>query len=140
MTAARMLKAASVLMILVGCGHLVGHMMGMDTSALPAPEKAVTDAMQGHQFDAGGWKRTYWDFFVGFSLSYSVFCFALGLLGWQAARLGAANPASLRGSLVVVTAAAGVLAILCAKYLVLPPTVMLAAAALCGVVGIVRAR
>lgn len=139
MTAARMLRIASALIFLVGCGHLVGHVMGMDTSALPAPEKAVTDAMQGHRFDAGGWTRSYWDFFAGFSLSYSVFCFAFGLLGWQAARLGAANPASLRGSLAVMTAAAGVLAILCVKYLVLPPTVMLAAAAVCGIVGIVKA-
>jgi hypothetical protein len=135
-----MLRIASTLILLVGLAHLVGHSMGMDTSKLPAGEKSVTDAMQGFRFDAGGWTRTYWDFFVGFSLSYSVFAVAFGLLGWQAARLGATSPSSLRGSLVVVTAAALVLAILCVKYLVLPPAVMLGVAALAGVVGIAKAH
>jgi hypothetical protein len=140
MNSARMLRIASTLIIIVGLGHLVGHMMGMDTSALPDAQKRVTEAMQGYEFDAGGWKRTYWGFFVGFSASYSVFAFALGLLGFQAARLGAANPASLRGALVVVTAASAILAVLCFRYLVLPPTVMLGLAALCGLVGIAKAR
>lgn len=140
MNAARMLRIASTLIFIVGIGHLVGHMMGMDTSALPAAEKKVTDAMQGHQFDAGGTARTYWDFFVGFSISYSVFAFALGLLGFQCARLGAASPTSLRGALVIVTASAALLSILCFKYLVMPPAIMLALAALCALVGLVKAR
>jgi hypothetical protein len=96
--------------------------------------------MQSYVFEADGFERTYWGFFVGFSASYSVFAFALGLLGFQAARLGAANPASLRGALVVVTAASAILAVLCFRYLVLPPTVMLGLAALCGLVGIAKAR
>jgi len=140
MTPGRMLRIASVLIVLVGVGHLVGHTMGMDTSKLPAEEQRVTAAMQGHQFDAGGWKRSYWDFFVGFSASYSIFAFALGLLGLQAAKLGAANPSSVLGSLVVVTSGAALLSILCFRYLVLPPAILLAFAALCGLVGIVRAR
>lgn len=140
MNPARMLRIASTLIVLVGLGHLVGHMIGMDTSALKGEEKRVTDAMQSYVFDADGMKRTYWDFFVGFSASYSVFAFALGLLGFQSARLGASNPASLRGALVIVTASAGMLSILCFKYLVLPPAIMLALAALCALVGLVKAR
>lgn len=135
-----MLRIASTLIILVGLGHLVGHMMGMDTAALPEAEKRVTDAMQGLEFEAGGWKRTYWSFFVGFSASYSVLAIALGLLGFQAARLGAGSSASLRGTLVVVTASSSTLAILCFNYLVLPPAVMLGLAALCGLVGITKGR
>ena len=140
MNPARMLRIASTLIFLVGLGHLVGHMMGMDTSALKGEEKRVTDAMQSYVFEADGFQRTYWGFFVGFSASYSVFAFALGLLGFQSARLGAANPASLRGTLVVFTASSAVLSIFCFQYLVLPPAIMLALAALASLAGLVKAR
>ncbi|HEX2712187.1 MAG TPA: hypothetical protein VHM88_08195, partial [Candidatus Acidoferrales bacterium] len=80
-------RIASVLLMLFAAGHTLGFskvqpQWGVD---------ALIGSMRTIHFDAQGFSRTYWDFYVGFGLFVSVFLLFAAFLAWQ---LGGLKPDS----------------------------------------------
>jgi hypothetical protein len=73
-------RIASVLLVLFAVGHTLGFRRidpgwkGVDS---------VVAAMQGAHFDAQGFDRTYYDFFVGFGLFVSALLLLSAAVAWQ---------------------------------------------------------
>jgi hypothetical protein len=69
--------------------------------------------MQSIHFDIMGTNRTYWDFFVGFGLFFTIFLVFTAVLAWQLAGLSHEALAIMRGTawaLVICFAAVTILA------------------------------
>jgi hypothetical protein len=72
-------RIASILLLLFSIGHTFGFAKidpkwGVD---------GLVSAMRSIHFDAQGFSRSYWDFFVGFGLFVSVFLLFSAVLAWQ---------------------------------------------------------
>jgi len=70
-------RIAAVLIVLLDLGHSSGYpwsdpAWGVDLHS-----------MQSSHFKVLGFDRTYWDFYVGFGLSVSVFLLLAAVLAWQ---------------------------------------------------------
>jgi len=92
MRASVLYRTASVLLLLFAIGHTLGFRKtdpkwGVDT---------LISSMQSIHFDAQGFNRTYWDFYVGFGLLVSVFLVFMAVLAWQIGGLPAETLALMR--------------------------------------------
>jgi len=81
-------RISSVLLLLFAAGHTLGFRKtdpkwGVDS---------LIGLMRSVRFDAQGFSRTYWDFYVGFGLFVSVFLVFTAVLAWQ---LGGLAPETL---------------------------------------------
>ncbi|HUH61678.1 MAG TPA: hypothetical protein VLZ50_01725, partial [Terracidiphilus sp.] len=68
MKASHLYRIASILMVLFAAGHTWGFRQG-------DPQwhaESVIQSMRTFHFNATGFDRTYWDFFVGFGLFVTV--------------------------------------------------------------------
>jgi hypothetical protein len=84
-------RIAAVLLLLFDAGH---------TSGFPwsDPKWGVDlGSMRSTHFDILGSSRTYWDFYVGFGLSVTVFLLLAVVLAWQLGGLPAETLAMMRG-------------------------------------------
>jgi hypothetical protein len=85
-------RIGAVLILLFDLGHSAGFpwsdpRWGVDTGA-----------MRSAHFQVLGFSRTYWDFYVGFGLTISVFFLLAAILAWQLGSLGAQTLPLLRGT------------------------------------------
>jgi hypothetical protein len=92
MRASLLYRTASVLLLLFAIGHTLGFRKtdpkwGVDN---------LISSMQSLHFDAQGFNRTYWDFYVGFGLFVSVFLVFTAVLAWQLGGLPAETLAPMR--------------------------------------------
>jgi hypothetical protein len=76
-------RIASGLLVLFAIGHTLGFRQtdpqwGVDS---------LVASMRTIRFDAQGFSRTYWDFFVGAGLFVGVFLLFAAVLAWQLGRL-----------------------------------------------------
>src|SRR3954471_20580404 len=83
MKASTFYRIAAVLLLLFAVGHTFGFHQsdpkwGVDT---------LIASMRSTHFDAQGFDRTYWDFYLGAGLSVSVFLLFAAILAWQLGRL-----------------------------------------------------
>jgi hypothetical protein len=83
-------RIAAVLILLFDLGHSAGcpwsdPAWGVDTTA-----------MRSSHFQVFGFRRTYWDFYVGFGLFVSVFLLLAAILAWQLGGLPAQTAPLLR--------------------------------------------
>lgn len=81
-------RIASILLLLFAVGHTLGfrHVdpnWGIDS---------LISSMRSTRFNANGFERTYWDFFVGFGLFVSVLMAFAAIIAWQ---LGGLTPGTL---------------------------------------------
>ena len=86
-------KIAAVLLLLFSIGHTLGF---RQTDPQWKVDALVAD-MQKIHFNAQGFDRSYWDFFVGFGLFVSVFLFFSAILAWQLGGLKAEISAAIPG-------------------------------------------
>jgi hypothetical protein len=128
MKAAALCRIASVLMVLWAAGHTFGFRK-------PDPEwkaDSVIAAMQSLHFNAQGFSRTYWDFFVGFGLFVSVFLLFAAILAWQLGGLAAsAKGSAIRGAAWTLAICFAALAILSWRYFFILPVVFSIVITLC---------
>jgi len=85
-------RIAAVLLLLFAAGHTFGFRQNI-------PEwraDAVLGLMRSVRFDAQGFSRTYWDFFSGFGLLFSVFLLFAAVLAWLLGGLVAETLAGVR--------------------------------------------
>jgi hypothetical protein len=83
MKASLFYRIAAILLALFAAGHTIGFRKtdprwGVD---------ALLAMMKGVHFDAQGFSRSYWDFYVGFGLFVSLLLAFAALVAWQLARL-----------------------------------------------------
>ena len=101
-------RISSVLLLLFAAGHTLGFRKtdpkwGVDS---------LIGSMRSVRFDAQGFSRTYWDFYVGFGLFVSVFLVFTAVLAWQLGGLAPETLALMRGpawALVICFAAVTIL-------------------------------
>ena len=127
MRTAALLRVASVITLLFAAGHTMG---GLDSWSPPG-DTEVLRSMRSFRFDAMGWTRTYWDFYVGFGLYITVLLLLQAVLLWQLASVAKAGSVRVRpliASFLVVSAACAVVAW---KFIVLPPVVFSLVIAAC---------
>jgi len=93
MKASVLYRITSVLLLLFAAGHTFGFRQNV-------PEwkaDAVLGLMRSVQFDAQGFNRTYWDFFSGFGLIFTVFLVFSAVVAWLLGGLPADTLARVPG-------------------------------------------
>jgi len=103
----------------------------LHTPDIGAGGAPVLAAMRDYHFLAGGWDRTMWMFYSGFSITVFILLVLIAVLLWQLARAGArVGNAHLRPFMFTLALALGAVAAVSAVLLVWPPTVICGIAAL----------
>ena len=92
MRASVLYRISSVLLILFAAGHTMGF---RKTDPRWGVDSALA-ALRAIHFNAQGFDRSYWDFYVGFGLFVTVFMVFAAIVTWQLAGLGAATLASMQ--------------------------------------------
>jgi hypothetical protein len=103
-------RIASVLLLLFAGLHTFGFRQADPKWGVDS----LISLMQSIHFDIMGTSRTYWDFFAGFGLFFSVFLVFTAVLAWQLAGLSDGTLALMRGTawtLVICFAAVTVLSL-----------------------------
>jgi hypothetical protein len=119
MKASPLYRTASVLLLLFAIGHTLGFRKtdpkwGVDN---------LISSMQSLHFDAQGFNRTYWDFYVGFGLFVSVFLVFMAVLAWQLGGLPAESLALMRGIAWVLAICFVAIALLSWKFFFIVPLI-----------------
>jgi len=127
MTTSFWLRSASILTLLLALGHATGYPWTPDQGA---ESRAVVSRMQSVHFEVIGVQRSYWDFYVGFGHTITVWLLLLAILFWL---LPAAvtDPRRARTVLGVILAAFVALVALDWVYFFAAPLVLAVAIALC---------
>ena len=102
-------RIASVLLVLFAALHTFGFRQVDPQWGV----ESLISSMRSIHFDIMGTQRTYWDFFVGFGLFFTIFLVFTAVLAWQLGGLSRQNLAIMRGTawaLVICYAAVTVLA------------------------------
>jgi len=127
MTTSFWLRSASILTLLLALGHATGYPWTPDQGA---ESRAVVSRMQSVHFEVIGVQRSYWDFYVGFGHTITVWLLLLAILFWL---LPAAvtDPRRARTVLGVILAAFVALVALDWVYFFAAPLVLAVVIALC---------
>lgn len=72
-------RIASVLLLLFAVGHTIGFRQIDPTWGVDS----LVVSMQSIHFNADGWERTYWDFFVGFGLFVTALMGFASIVAWH---------------------------------------------------------
>jgi hypothetical protein len=94
MKASMLYRIASVLLLLLAVGHLLGFRQSDPTWGVDA----LLGTMRSIHFDVQGFSRTYWDLFEAAGFSVGVFYLFAAILAWQLGRLPAATLVLMRGT------------------------------------------
>jgi hypothetical protein len=124
-------RIASVLLVLFAVGHTLGFRQ-------TPPEWGVdrlVASMRTIHFQAQGFNRTYYDFYVGFGLFVSVFLLFAAALAWQLSAMTRQTLAAIPGvtwSLVVCFA---VITFLSWRYFFIVPIILAGLTTVCFALG-----
>jgi hypothetical protein len=81
----------------------VGHLFGSPWTPADTPQgHQVVDAMRAYRFDAVGFERSYYDFYVGFGWLLGAYLVGHAVLFWQIAGLSIQSATTLRPVVVVL--------------------------------------
>jgi hypothetical protein len=98
----KLFTAGCVVLILLGLVHLLGHHHLMTAVGDTEQERQLLAAMKADTRDMGlGMMRSTFDFFAGFSLTFSVMSLGLGLAGFVVRGHATAAPGLLRQTAIV---------------------------------------
>jgi len=127
MKASLLYRIASILLLLFAVGHTVGFRQvdpkwGVDS---------LISSMRSMRFNASGFERTYWDFFVGFGLFVSALMVFAAVIAWQLGGLAPGTLASMRISAWGFVLCFAVVAYLSWRYFFTIPIVFSIAILLC---------
>ena len=132
-----LLRTASVLTLILCAGHTYRVL----APSFRGPEEAaVFMAMQAYPFNIMGFRRTHWDFYMGFSLLFSLTLLLLAVLLWQLGAMARSDGPRTRP--LIATMFLGYLGftILCGKYFFTAPAALSAAAGICLAFAFISAR
>jgi hypothetical protein len=118
-------RIAAVLLLLFDAGH---------TSGFPWSDPAWAvdlGPMRSTHFYILGFSRTYWDFYVGFGLTVSVFLLLAVVLAWQLGGLPPDSLAHMRGTAWTFALCFAAITVLDWKYFFIIPIVFSTVITLC---------
>ncbi|MDQ2776742.1 MAG: hypothetical protein M3Y57_17755 [Acidobacteriota bacterium] len=112
-------RVASVLLLLFAALHTFGFRQvdphwGVDE---------LISLMRPTHFDILGTSRTYWDFFVGFGLFFSIFLVFTAILAWQLGGLPRQTLAVMRGTAWTLVICFAAVTIVGFRYALIVPIV-----------------
>jgi hypothetical protein len=93
MTAALLLRIASVLAFIHSVLHTIGGVFGKPA---PGAQESTLAIMKANQFPVMGQMRSYGDFYLGFGLFVTIALFAESVVFWQLSGLIKSDAARLR--------------------------------------------
>lgn len=131
MNASFLYRVAAVCLLLFAVAHTIGFQQTDPSWGIDA----LRTSMRSIHFDAQGFNRTYWDFFVGAGLTVGVLYLFSAILAWQLGALPTVHLAKMR---VVVWAFALCFAgitILSWRYLFVVPIVFSIVITVCLIAG-----
>ena len=100
----KLFTAGCVVLIVLGLVHLLGHYQLVAKPGEAEQDRQLLALMRANPQDMGfGMMRTTFDFFAGFSLTFSVLPIGMGLAGFAVRRHAASAP-GLLGQMAVVYA------------------------------------
>jgi hypothetical protein len=113
-------RIASILLLLFAVLHTFGFRQidpqwGVDS---------LISSMQSIHFDILGTSRTYWDFFVGFGLFFSLFLVFTAVLAWQLGGLPGQTLAVMRGTAWALVVCFAAVTIVSLRYAFIVPIVL----------------
>jgi hypothetical protein len=120
MPTTRLLRAASILSLLIAAGHSLGGLKKWS----PMGANEVLNAMGSVRFQAMGVSRSYLDFYLGFGWSLSVAMLMQAALLWQLASLARTNGPQVRAMIVVFALAALATAVISWRMILPLPAVL----------------
>jgi hypothetical protein len=120
-------RIASVLLLLFAIAHTLGFRQIDPTWRVDS----LVASMQSTHFDIQGFRRTYWDFYVGFGLFVSVFLVFAAVLAWQLGGLSADTLARMRGTGWALALCFGAVTILSWSHFFVAPVVFSIAITVC---------
>jgi hypothetical protein len=127
MKASVIYRVASILLLLFAVGHTIGFRKTM-------PEWGVDSllaSMRAFHFDAQGFDRTYYDFYVGFGLFVSIFLLFTALLAWQLGGMSEQTRAQISGVTWALAICFFVVTLLSCRYFFVVPIVFSGLITLC---------
>ena len=127
MRASTLYRIAAVCLLLFSIAHTVGFQQSDPTWGLDA----LRASMRSIHFDAQGFNRTYWDFFVGAGLTVGVLYLLSAILAWQLSALPTASRGEMRVLLWAFAMCFAAVTILSWRYLFVIPIVFSVVIALC---------
>lgn len=128
MTPSTFLRIASIIALLYFAGHTAGAPW---TPATGPGEAAVLQAMKDQSFDALGFRRTYWDFYLGFGVIISGYLLVQAVALWQLGALARSDARRFRPIIASFFVAFAVNAVLAWSYFFAVPAVMAGAISIC---------
>ena len=127
MKASVLYRISAILLLLFGAGHTAGFRN-------TRPEWGVDSmiaSMHSIHFNAQGFNRSYWDFFVGFGFFVTVFFVFSAVLAWQLAGLKAEVLSALRGPVWALAITYVAVTILSCRYFFIAPIVFSSVVTVC---------
>jgi hypothetical protein len=125
MKASLFYRIAAVLLLLFDAGHTSGFPWSDPTWGVDL------GPMRSTHFYILGFSRTYWDFYVGFGLTVSVFLLLAVVLAWQLGSLPPESFAYMRGTAWTFALCFAAIAVLDWKYFFIIPIVFSIVITLC---------
>ena len=127
MKASLLYRIASILLLLFAAGHTLGFRQidpkwGVDS---------LIQSMRSIHFNANGFDRTYWDFFVGFGLFVTALMVFASIIAWQFGGLATETLAAMRISAWGFVICFAVVAYLSWRYFFTLPVIFSIAIFLC---------
>ena len=118
-------RISAVLILLFDLGHSAGYpwsdpAWGVDVGA-----------MRSAHFNVLGFSRTYWDFYVGFGLSISVYLLLAAVLAWQLGSVSTQTAPLLRATSWVLSLSFVAITALCWMYFFTIPIIFSGLIAVC---------
>jgi hypothetical protein len=123
-----LLRIASVVALLFALGHTSGSPW---TPTEEPSAASVVEAMKSVSFDVMGSNRSYWEFYLGFGLSISVYMLAQAAFLWLLATLAKTQPASVRPFLAVLLASYAINGFFAWRYFFVLPLVLSVVMVIC---------
>ena len=127
MKACLLYRIASILLLLFAAGHTWGFRQVDPTWGVDS----LIRSMRSIHFNANGFERTYWDFFVAFGLVVSTLMVFAAIIAWQLAGLAPGTLAAMRLSVWGFVVCFAAVAYLCWRYVFTIPIIFSIAILLC---------
>ena len=127
MKASTLYRVAAICLLLFTVAHTIGFQQSDPTWGVDA----LRGSMRSIHFDAQGFSRTYWDFFVGAGLTVGVFYLFSAILAWQLSAVPAPNLAQMRVLVWAFALCFAAITILSWRYLFVIPIVFSLVITLC---------
>lgn len=125
--ASTLYRISSVLLVLFAAGHTAGFRKTRPEWGVDA----LVSSMRSIHFNAQGFNRSYWDFYVGFGLFVTAFFLFSAVLTWQFGGLPADTLARLRGPAWALAICFIAVTILSCRYFFVAPIVFSSVLTIC---------